>query len=328
VALTALLVLALGTPLRVGATERAPGTDACEQVEAPAWFPRAAAAAIRISKDLRPSWGSSPALARIVCWQGSGFDERFRRDGDAEHRWHGLFAMTVDELAMVQGRWLTRLRPAFHLRRSCFVRGWDACPHQTRFSARIQQLIAGMRWIWLTHGTPSAAWAHIVRTGRFSSLPPPSTANRPTRDPFRLCPVAGRVRYEDDFGEFRGVGGYHPHGGTDLHAPVGRAIRAPFGGFAVSHADDWFAGKWVSVIGPYGYVRNAHLSRFGARGWVEAGDVIGYVGQTGDARTPHDHFEWHPWKVRRPVHRSPLGYTRIGDCVDPFPFLNRVCERR
>ena len=36
--------------------------------------------------------------------------------------------------------------------------------------------------------------------------------------------------------ERRTVGGYHPHWGNDVVAPSGRAIRAPFDGFAVPHA--------------------------------------------------------------------------------------------
>ena len=324
-----IVLLAAMTSLIPGAARAAdpfPPTGPCYQVEEPAWFHRAVVTAIRISKDLLPRWASSPALSRIVCWQGSGFDEAYLRDGPGYHRWHGLFAMTAEELSMVQGRWLTRVRPAFILQRACFVHGWEECPHQARYAARIQQLIAGLRWIWLTYGTPRAAWEHIVRTGRFTSQLPPGVGQSATATPFRVCPVVRPVRYEDDFGEFRGVGGYHPHGGNDLAAPVGRRIRAPFDGYAVAHADTWFAGKWVSVVGRHGYARNAHLSRFGRSGWVEAGTVIGYVGQSGDARSPHDHFEWHPWRVHQPVHRSPLGFTRIGDRVDPFPFLNRVCR--
>ncbi len=74
-------------------------------------------------------------------------------------------------------------------------------------------------------------------------------------------------------------------------------------------------------------MRNAHLSRFGHLGYVRAGTVIGYVGQTGDALTPHDHFEWHPWNVPDPVHVAPSGFSRILDAIDPYPFLNQVCAR-
>jgi murein DD-endopeptidase MepM/ murein hydrolase activator NlpD len=57
-------------------------------------------------------------------------------------------------------------------------------------------------------------------------------------------------------------------------------------------------------------VYNAHLSRLGKLGQVETGDVIGYVGNTGNTDVNHDHFEWHPGN---------------GLAVDPHEFLLRVC---
>jgi murein DD-endopeptidase MepM/ murein hydrolase activator NlpD len=57
-------------------------------------------------------------------------------------------------------------------------------------------------------------------------------------------------------------------------------------------------------------VYNAHLSSYGELGDVQVGDVIGYVGNTGDALGPHDHFEWHPGG---------------GTAVDPYPHLIAVC---
>ena len=134
-----------------------------------------------------------------------------------------------------------------------------------------------------------------------------------------MCPVAGAVSYQDDFGRGRTTGGYHPHSGNDVHAPIGRPIRAPFAGLAVAHIDNWFAGRSVGLVGAEGFVRNAHLSRFGHLGSVKAGDVIGYVGMTGDALSPHDHFEWHPWNVPVPLHVAPTGYARIPRCDRPDP---------
>jgi murein DD-endopeptidase MepM/ murein hydrolase activator NlpD len=245
---------------------------------------------------------SSPYIARIVCWQG-GFHERFR-----DRRWHGMYAMTPGEVNEVGGN----VRCAIGLRCS-------------RRAGRVQQNIAGLRWIWKLYGKPKVAWAHVERFDRFTSFPQPGSNHRATKHPFRMCPVTPPVHYNDDFGEFRGVGGYHPHSGNDIIAPTGRPIRAPFNGLAVAHADNWFAGKYVLVVGKRGYVKNVHLSRYGHLGYVKAGTIIGYVGQTGDARDPHDHFEWHPWVLPKPLHVSPQGYSRIDDAIDPFPFLNQVC---
>jgi hypothetical protein len=291
----------------------------------PLWFHRQLIAAIRISGDLPARWARSPDIASIVCWQGTSFAPRFAARGPG-HRWHGIFAMTTQELQTMFGPWMTANRHAYRLSRACFLRGWGACPHVAGNTLIVQQIIAGLRWIWLNYGTPLNAWRFIQRTGRFNSYPRRGTDDRLTHTPFALCPVEGTVYYQDDFGEVRTVGGYHPHWGNDVVAPTGRPIRAPFDGFAVAHSDDWFAGHWVTVIGENGYVRNGHMSRFARLGFVEAGTVIGYVGSTGDARDPHDHFEWHPWVVPAHPHRSPQGFGRIMDAIDPYPFLNAACR--
>jgi hypothetical protein len=297
----------------------------CKHPDVPSWFHKSLARAIHVSRDLLPGWAGSPYLAKIVCWQGTDFNVRFHARNSSYHRWHGLFAMTAEEMQTSAGVWMTRTRNAYELKTPCFVQGWDGCPHAVATTRIVQQDIAGLRWIWLNFGTPKAAWRHIVLTKRFNSYPRPGTNNKPTDDPLSLCPVAGGVSYRDEFGEPRTVGGYHPHWGNDMLAPFGRPIRAPFGGLAVAHSDNWFAGNYVTVLGEKGYVRNGHISRFGHLGEVKAGTIIGYVGETGDATSTHDHFEWHPWVVPTPRHRAPSGFRRIMDAIDPFPFLNRAC---
>ena len=69
------------------------------------------------------------------------------------------------------------------------------------------------------------------------------------------------------------------------------------------------------------------MSRIGQLGSVHAGDVIGYVGNTGDAAggPTHDHFEWHPNSIPPNPYTSPYGVSVVGDAIDPFPYLNEVC---
>lgn len=128
--------------------------------------------------------------------------------------------------------------------------------------------------------------------------------------PFSACPVPGGA-ISDDFGAPRYGGGYHSHEGNDIFAPEGTPIHAPFDGTA-SGANNTLGGISVIVTGSQGYAYNAHMSGTAQLGSVQAGDVIGYVGSTGDAQgtSPHDHFEWHPGN---------------GAAVDPHPYLLQVC---
>ena len=77
----------------------------------------------------------------------------------------------------------------------------------------------------------------------------------------------------------------------------------------------WAGGLQVYLHGKQGFVFNAHLARVGKMGKAKAGTVIGYVGNTGDARggSTHDHFEWHPGG---------------GSAVDSFKLLNAACSKR
>lgn len=131
--------------------------------------------------------------------------------------------------------------------------------------------------------------------------------------PFAVCPVRGPHAISDSFGIWvhrsEERGGDHVHQGVDIAAPLGTPIVAPFDGYAVT-ANNRMGGLAVKVFGDFGYVYNAHLSRFGNLGWVQRGDIVGYVGATGNAGGPHDHFEWHPGG---------------GRAVDPYPFLMQVC---
>jgi murein DD-endopeptidase MepM/ murein hydrolase activator NlpD len=127
-----------------------------------------------------------------------------------------------------------------------------------------------------------------------------------------VCPVDRPRRYVDDFGDARYGGGFHRHQGIDIMAPGGTPIRTPFDG-RTKESTSWAGGLGVYVYGKRGFVFNAHLSKLGKQGKVKTGDVIGYVGNSGNARggSTHDHFEWHPGG---------------GPAVDAFRLLNAACR--
>jgi murein DD-endopeptidase MepM/ murein hydrolase activator NlpD len=141
---------------------------------------------------------------------------------------------------------------------------------------------------------------------------------------FQYCPVDQPRAVYDGFGAPRYGGGYHPHAGNDIIAPQGTAIRATFDGYAQAGSNT-LGGYSVNVFGALGYTYNAHLMQPGVTGQVSAGQVIGYVGETGDTSTPHDHFEWHPKVIPNDWPVSPYGYNIIGTAVNPFPLLSQVC---
>jgi len=131
------------------------------------------------------------------------------------------------------------------------------------------------------------------------------------KNPLRTCPVHGKGFFSRDFGAPRYAGGYHPHAGNDIFAAEGTPIVATFDGVVVA-TPNVLGGQAVKLYGAPGYVYNAHLSGYGKIGRVKAGEVIGFVGNTGDALggPPHDHFEFHPGN---------------GPPVDPYPYLLAAC---
>lgn len=141
---------------------------------------------------------------------------------------------------------------------------------------------------------------------------------------FKVCPVDPPRAVYDGFGAPRYGGGYHPHAGNDIIAPQGTPIRATFDGVARTSTNS-LGGYAVYVYGEYGYTYNAHLMQPGVSGTVNAGDIVGYVGATGNTSTPHNHFEWHPNVIPSDWPVSPYGYSLIGSAVNPWPLLSQVC---
>lgn len=109
-----------------------------------------------------------------------------------------------------------------------------------------------------------------------------------------ICPVRGASAYSDTWGAPRSGG--RRHQGVDMLAPTGTILQAVVSGH-VEHRNLSLGGLSVILRGDNGNrYFYAHLSAFeGAPGYYRQGEVIGYVGDTGNAYgTPHLHFEIRP----------------------------------
>ncbi len=123
-----------------------------------------------------------------------------------------------------------------------------------------------------------------------------------------VCPVTN-ANFTNDWGQSRPGG--RSHTGTDLLAGAGTPILAPIAG-VVSFKASTRGGNSFYLKGADGVqIFGAHLSKYGESGKVKAGTVIGYVGDTGNAKgTPHLHFE---------IQHKGQGKT------NPYPVLKSIC---
>jgi murein DD-endopeptidase MepM/ murein hydrolase activator NlpD len=125
-----------------------------------------------------------------------------------------------------------------------------------------------------------------------------------------LFPVAGSTTIGGPFGAYRASGA---HEGNDLFADFGTPVVAVADGTIENVGSLPISGNrlWVYADGGDQFFY-AHLASFAPaavdKRHVEAGTVLGYIGNTGDAEPtpPHLHFEIHP---------------DGGKAVDPNPFL-------
>ena len=109
-----------------------------------------------------------------------------------------------------------------------------------------------------------------------------------------ICPVQGGSAYGDTWGAPRSGG--RRHQGVDMLAPTGTPLQAVVSGF-VAQRGNRLGGITISLQGDNGNrYYYAHLVGYeGLPGRVEQGQVIGYVGDSGNATgIPHLHFEIRP----------------------------------
>jgi murein DD-endopeptidase MepM/ murein hydrolase activator NlpD len=161
------------------------------------------------------------------------------------------------------------------------------------------------------------ALASMVAPVRTVRLKSPLQQTPPLHAGGHVFPFASKFTFADTFGAARdGVSWHH---GEDLFAPRGTPVLAVARGVL-------FSVGWQRLGGRRLWLRDragnefyyAHLDRYarpardGAR--VRAGQVIAFVGNSGDAETtpPHLHFEIHPASLLG------LGYD---GAVDPTAYL-------
>jgi murein DD-endopeptidase MepM/ murein hydrolase activator NlpD len=106
-------------------------------------------------------------------------------------------------------------------------------------------------------------------------------------------------------------GGRH-HLGIDIFAPRNTPIRSVTEGVIESKGMRGLGGQVVNVVGPGGYRHYyAHLEEYGPQAegdWVEAGEIIGYVGNSGNAAISTTHLHYGI-------------YTPAGTAVNPYTYL-------
>ena len=158
----------------------------------------------------------------------------------------------------------------------------------------------------LIGGALYIAWPFIQNARRYAAL---LSAPLPTSSSLPL-PLPG-VRFADTWGAARSQG--RTHEGVDIFAPRNTPIHAATRGLVLNIGPNTLGGRTVMILGPGGARHYyAHLERYAtlSRGeWVMAGEVIGYVGDSGNAKGTPTHLHY--------------GIYEQGGAVNPYPLLKK-----
>ncbi len=113
----------------------------------------------------------------------------------------------------------------------------------------------------------------------------------------------------DTWGAARSQG--RSHEGIDIFAERNTPVQATTHGIISKVGENTLGGRVVVIVGPGGaghyYAHLEDYADINVNDWVEAGDVIGYVGDSGNAKgtPPHVHY----------------GIYINGSAVNPYPLL-------
>jgi len=153
---------------------------------------------------------------------------------------------------------------------------------------------------------------------KLAAAPAPSAPSAANVD-MDVFPVQGLCWFADTWLAPRGDG--RTHQGVDVIADKGKRLYAAVDGVVSKVYKNYpgsRAGNGLRVEQRDGtYFTYLHLSRFkkgvGLGSPVKAGDVVGFVGSTGNSATPHLHFEIHPYG---------------GAAVNPYPLMKAIDDCR
>ncbi|WP_051062952.1 M23 family metallopeptidase [Ilumatobacter nonamiensis] len=180
------------------------------------------------------------------------------------------------------------------------------------------------------------ALAGLLAAGSFAALPhsahaAPADDAVPQAPPiesvaepallFDVCPLNGPSTFEDSWGWARSGG--RSHEGVDMIADRGVPVIAVRDGFA-QFKTNGLGGRAIWLTAPNGdKFYYAHLDAWeGESRDVRAGELIGYVGSTGNAQGPHLHFETLPGGHVE----NPYGHT-LQACVPTPAEMAAAAER-
>ncbi len=187
---------------------------------------------------------------------------------------------------------------------------------RTRAGVRILQRKWNLKATGIADAVLLARLGIKVRAVASTPAPAPAAPAAPaTAQYLKAFPVNGTHQLTKSWGAFRGSLQGQSHQGEDIMAPQGTPTVAVADGTIqrLTRTETGLGGIWIWLVdnagNEYYYAHLADIAPgLDAGSKVTAGQQIGTVGNTGDARygAPHLHFEVHPGG---------------GSAIDPYPDL-------
>ncbi len=265
-------------------------------------------------------------LARLMALEGAfadqrtGFDELLVDQEEAVAELDALALEILDRLAAADAEYRA-LVAAYEAQEEAKRRAAEEARRRAEEEAR--------RLATSTTAAPTTTTTTVVEgegetaTTTSTTAPPTATTTTtapPSDDPpaatgGRVCPVDGAVSFTDTWGAPRSGG--RTHKGVDMIAARGTPLVAIENGVISRMRNGGLGGitLWIAGISGDSFYY-AHLDGYApglSRGQsVTAGELVGYVGNTGNARytVPHLHFEYHPGG---------------GSAINPYPLTAGLC---